>query len=240
MGAERTVWVTRAEPGASATAARIESLGLRPLVAPLLTVQALDAPIDLIGVGALAFTSVNGVRAFAHGSAVRNLPVFAVGDATADAARGAGFAEVISANDNGAALVRLIIDARPQGEVLVPGPKIPSGDIPGALRRAGLRARAVALYETLVPEALPGDAAHALRNREVAAILIHSVRAGEALARFAAPFNWSQTAAIGLSPACLRPLANLALADRATANRPREDALLDALLAALGKPPRAR
>ena len=36
------VWITRAEPGASRTAARLEAMGLTPIVRPLLAIQPLN------------------------------------------------------------------------------------------------------------------------------------------------------------------------------------------------------
>jgi uroporphyrinogen-III synthase len=56
------------------------------------------------GVGALAFTSVNGVEAFAARSAWRETRVFAVGAATAAAARAAGFADIVSSEGGVTAL----------------------------------------------------------------------------------------------------------------------------------------
>ena len=88
------IWITRAEPGASRTAEKLRALGHEPVVAPLLQARPLPGEIGLTGVGALAFTSANGVNAFAERSPERSLPVFAVGDATAAAAHKAGFAEV--------------------------------------------------------------------------------------------------------------------------------------------------
>ena len=56
------VWVTRAQPGAAATAERLRAMGYEPLVAPLLEVRTLPGgPIDLTGVAALAFTSASGI-----------------------------------------------------------------------------------------------------------------------------------------------------------------------------------
>ena len=52
----RRVWITRAQPGADSTAARVRALGHEPLVAPLLAVRPLEAEsLDLRGVAALAF-----------------------------------------------------------------------------------------------------------------------------------------------------------------------------------------
>ena len=94
-----SVWITRAEPGASATAARVRALGWEAVVAPLIEIHPLEPKIDLAGVGALAFTSAAGGRRLRRASpAERRLPVFAVGEATARAAREAGFAEVVSAD----------------------------------------------------------------------------------------------------------------------------------------------
>ena len=65
------------------------------------------APL-LDGAAGLLFTSANGVRAFAAASPRRDLPALAVGDATAAAARAAGFADVASAGGNVADLALLV------------------------------------------------------------------------------------------------------------------------------------
>ena len=99
------IWITRAQPGAGATAERVRALGHDALIAPLLAVRALpDVEVDLGGVAALAFTSANGVRAFADICAERAIRVFAVGAATAQAARASGFKLVLSADGNVEAL----------------------------------------------------------------------------------------------------------------------------------------
>jgi len=229
------IWITRAEPGASATTARVQAIGLDPLTAPLLRVEALDTRLDLEGVGAVAFTSMNGVQAFAARSDWRNVPAFAVGEATAKAARRVGFAAVASADGEMAALIRLIGQVKPQGVILHPCGRHRAGDFLGGLRRQGLTGRDVTLYDTPAVDALPPAAVDALEQREVAAVLIHSPRAAEILAGLAIGVDFSETLAFGLSSHCLRPLKPLGFADLIRAKRPREDALLDALLAALGK-----
>jgi uroporphyrinogen-III synthase len=227
------VWITRAEPGASATAARIASLGFEPLVAPVLTIRALDTPIDLTDADTLAFTSANGVRAFASAPR-RDLTVFAVGDTTAEAARRAGFADVASADDDVAGLGRLIVARRPGGVVLLPGPVERAGDLAGALTRQGLNARKLDLYRSEAVQSLPAPAAAALDRRSLAAILIHSPRAAATLAGLLTHFDISGVAVIGLSSACLAPLESRLVGLAISAAAPREDALLTALLAALG------
>jgi len=108
MSAGGAIWITRARPGAEVTARRVEALGFTALVDPLLEIRFLEPTVDLAGIAALAFTSANGVEAFARLSAARDLPVFAVGEATARAARSMGFAEPVSADGDVEALAALI------------------------------------------------------------------------------------------------------------------------------------
>ncbi|HKR88350.1 MAG TPA: uroporphyrinogen-III synthase, partial [Phenylobacterium sp.] len=109
----KKIWITRAQPAAAATAERVRGLGHDALVAPLLAVHDVeDVEIDLAGVAALAFTSANGVRAFAARSGERGLQVFAVGGATAQAARQAGFGSVLSSDGDVAVLDRGIAARR--------------------------------------------------------------------------------------------------------------------------------
>jgi uroporphyrinogen-III synthase len=245
------VWVTRAEPGAGETAERLIQLGHEPLVAPLLAVRRLvEAAPDLTGVGALAFTSANGVRAFADASARRDLPVFAVGEATAAAARAAGFADVQAAGSDVAALAVDIVRGRGGvgpvgglgGEILHAGAAEPAGDLAGALRAAGLPVRTLALYQTVAAELPSPGLLETLSGAQ--AVLLHSPKAARRLADLmragAAPCDLGGVHLLGLSPACLAPLADLPAASRQSAKAP-NDADLLALLAALDpdlEPPR--
>lgn len=227
------VWVTRAEPGATATADRLRAMGLEPLIAPLLKVEAIPAEIELGGVAALAFTSANGVRVFSKRCGRRDLPVFTVGDATAAAAEQAGFAEVRSAAGDVAALAALIAQESPEGAVLCPGAEVRAGDLVGDLAREGVEAQAMAVYRTV---STTGPALRELDD--VAAVLIHSPRAAAVLAELAA--DLSHMAVVGLSDACLEPLADTPLMGRGVAAAPNEDALMQALSVALGISPAGR
>jgi uroporphyrinogen-III synthase len=215
------VWITRARPGAEATAARLTDLGYTPLIAPLLEVRPVKAEIDLIDIDALAFTSINAVSAFAALSPARDRPVFTVGDATARAATEAGFASVRSADGDLTALAALI---RADGKgltLLHPAAAQPAGDI-AALVGDAAHVRTVAVYETVETDARPVEAWHA--------VLIHSPRAARALAS-AAP-DVAGRLACAISEAAATPLAPLVFAEVRIAAAPTEDALL----AALGKP----
>src|SRR4051794_9421750 len=89
----RRVVVLRPEPGASETAARARQLGLEPILMPLFDVEPVrwEAP-DPAEFDALLLTSANAIRYGGEQlTGLRALPVHAVGEATARAARDAGF-----------------------------------------------------------------------------------------------------------------------------------------------------
>lgn len=225
-GRRKKIWITRAQPGASATAERVRGMGHEALVAPLLTVHALDdVTIDLAGVAALAFTSANGVRAFAERSGDRALKVFAVGGATAQAARAAGFHSVLSSDGDVESLARGIAARRGelQGAVLHPGAAELAGDLVGALDAAGIEARRLVLYETR-PVALADHALKPLLRADC--VLLHSPRAAQALAAILRRNPAPQMRALGLSKAVLKPLVRVKLAGKLAPPYPLEAALL--------------
>jgi uroporphyrinogen-III synthase len=194
------------------------------MVAPLLAIRPLpQGPPDLTVITTLAFTSANGVAAFAALTPDRTRPVFTVGDATAQAARAAGFARVQSAGGDLDRLAALLLAQGPGiGPLLVPGAREPAGDLP-ALLQDRIEARALPVYEAVETGATPPT--------DFDAVLIHSARAARALAALG-PFA-GQTAIV-LSAAAAAPLGDRADLEIRLAPTPDEAALL----AALGNPPR--
>lgn len=222
-----TVWITRAEPGAAATAERVAALGHRPLVAPLLRIEPLsDVVIDLTGVAALAFTSANGVRAFAALSPRRDIRVFSVGAGTTAAAKAAGFRSILSAEGDVNALAGRIAARRSElrGAVLHAGAAEPAGDLVGALTAEGLEARGLALYDS-VPAPLPPEVLDGLDTIDVA--LLHSPKAARALARILRGRSQPGLRLLCLSQAVARPVARTNVREVARAPFPIEAALLN-------------
>jgi len=223
----RRVWVTRAEPGAARTADRLTALGFEPVVVPLLTLAplpgALNAAPEPEAVAVLALTSPNGVEAFAPLiPRFRDHPVFAVGDATAEAARAAGFADVRSAAGDIHALARLIAAEAPPGPLLAPGAREPAGDLPALLPdRPVQRLPVYAAFETHAPAPATFDA-----------VLLHSPRAARALAADLPRAASSGRIAICISEAAATPLHPFDFAEIRIAAAPDEPAMLSAL----GKP----
>ena len=104
------VLVLRPEPGATATVKRARGLGLNAIAVPLFEIEELDweAP-DADKFDGLLLTSANaagGVR-----DRLRDLPVYAVGEATADAARAAGLS-VAAVGDSGVDRLLRAIDPK--------------------------------------------------------------------------------------------------------------------------------
>jgi uroporphyrinogen-III synthase len=235
------VWITRTEPGATATAGRVRALGMEPLIAPLLAVRPLAfSPGDLSDFAALAFTSAQAPALFVEGlgssaPSVQALPVFAVGNATADAARAAGFSAVTSADGDVAALARRIGALAPSltGAVLHPSAVQAAGDLAGDLAALGIRARTLAVYETAEVDPWPRVAPH-LETLE--AVLVHSPRAGRALFAFLTRHPAPNLRIFALSEAAGAPLKGVNRAGQAIAPFPNDASLLSLLTAGSQRP----
>jgi uroporphyrinogen-III synthase len=141
------ILVTRPEPGASETAARLEAAGWRPVVTPFLSVQfcemRLPPPNSLSAVLAASGNAAAALPDSHHG-----IPLLAVGDATAARARAAGFATVHSAAGDATALaalaVRLLDPAR--GALLLACGLGQGGILATMLRRHGFRVHRRTVY----------------------------------------------------------------------------------------------
>lgn len=221
------VLVTRSEPGASETAARLTAAGYHPIVEPVFGIQPIAAVIPVFD--ALAFTSANGVREFAKLSARRDVSVFCVGARTAEAAREAGFADVASADGDVEALSALIDEKLPKGSRLLhPGNEEARGDLTGRLRGAGFSAEFLTIFRA-VPNPIPGPAlqAHLAGRLGFEAVLVHSPRGATILAGFAAG-SAAPLDVAAISAAAAAPLAAVAGRTEIAAH-PDEQSLLSAL-----------
>ena len=218
------IWVTRSQPGAEATAARVRERGAEPVVAPVIRVEILaDAVLDLNEVDTLAFTSAAAITAFASLTPRRDFVVFAVGDATARLARAAGFEPVRSAAGDAAALAAAIaaVPDKPR-LVLHPAALEPAADLAGLLEAAGVHARAQPVYRT-VPTGL------ALAPAGLDAVLIHSAKAARRVAALLVGGLAKDMAAYALSSAVAEPLRGSGFSRLAVAAFPDEASLLNLL-----------
>ncbi len=174
------VLVTRPEQDAAATAARLSDLGHVVIITPLMEIRFMAGPaLDLTGIQALLVTSANGARALAARQAGSNipLPVLAVGDATARAARDLGFADVESAGGDVDDLARLAVERLRPGDgalLHVAGSKV-AGDLAGMLAKVGYTYRRSVLYDARPVAVLPQAAQTAIVDG-AAAVLLYSPR----------------------------------------------------------------
>lgn len=131
------VFVLRPAPGNRATLDRLAALGVQGVGIPLFETVPIEwtAP-DPDNFDALMFTSANAVRLAGDGLArLRVLPVLAVGDATAQAAREAGFDVMATGDSDAQALLRSTQQSGIQralhlgGRESMVSPGVGSGDI---------------------------------------------------------------------------------------------------------------
>lgn len=238
------VLVTRSMEDAAPLAARLEAEGFTVIIEPLLRIRFLEgAGPDLSGLQALTFTSANGVRAMVHAVAdaqgpdakYKDLAVFAVGRATAEAARAAGFSHVTSADGDVGALARLIIGAcaPAAGAVLHVAGKARAGDLMGALQGAGLDARRAVLYEAVAAQTLSDSLRRDIEADGIGAVLIFSPRTAELFVSLMTDAGLAPLARgmclVALSPAVAEAAAVLPWGAVKVAEVPEQEALLTAL-----------
>ena len=173
-----TIWITRTSPDNEKTVDALRRLGLEALALPVLRVKGLPAKALNEQPDAIVFTSVNGVRHHSICPALLDIPVFAVGNRTAQSAALAGYTKVVSADGDVSDLERLIVRSLPPGSRLRHlSARRPAGDLTGNLHRKGYRAIRMAVYETR--ENTAADLLACLPCLErIGGIMIHSPRAG--------------------------------------------------------------
>lgn len=227
------ILLTRPRDDAAALAQKLTAAGHDVLSEPMLEIRFVPgAAVDLDGAQAVLFTSANGVRAFAAAETRRDLPAFAVGEATAAAARRAGFARVESAAGRVADLTQLVRDH------LVPGAgalvhaagRDVAGDLAGELGQAGFEVRRAMLYTAEAARTFSPEIARALKAGEIDAVLFYSARSAQTFRRLideaGLTFSMGRAAAFGLSQAAVEPVKSLPWARLDIAARPDEGEVL--------------
>ena len=225
--------VTRPQADGERTAAALEALGHEVLVAPLMRIE--PVAVDLAGTwSAIAVTSANALQAIgAAADRMKTLPLFAVGERSAETARLAGFAEVSSANGDIKDLVRLIAArAGTKASLLYLAGEERAGDFIAQLAGHGIDAEMKVVYRT-VAEVFPPVLVAALEAGDVDAVLHFSRRSAELFIEGARAFGVAGPAEdvrhLCLSAQVAEPLAGASRI--AVAARPEEAALIALLRA---------
>jgi len=188
--------------------------------------------LNLDGVQALLVTSANGIRALARRSTARGTPVYAVGDASAGAARDVGFTDVASASGDVGALAELAaarLDINGGSLLHVAGSTV-AGDLKGMVEKHGFAYRREVLYEARKAERFSDETMLALKDGAVDGVMFFSPRTAAAFVALARTAGLTEACrgiiAFCLSPAVADKLKDIAWRDVRSAARPEQAALL--------------
>lgn len=236
------VLVTRPEPDASDEVEALASRGHEGVKAPLLIIEPVkNVALELDTAQALIVTSRNALRALATLSDLdraRKLRLFAVGAATARAARELAFADVTEGPGNGAGLAELIkTETRSADGPLVhlAGDTL-AFDLKSPLEAQGFSVRQPVLYRSLQATQLPPQALSLLGDGRVGGVILMSPRTAKTfadlLARHGLVTQGKRLVCYCLSKAVAEVLSPLGFGVR-IASQPREEDVL-ALVSAEG------
>lgn len=241
------VLVTRPHPDDETTAASLRGRGYEVLQAPALRFEPVAFHDDMDArYSAVIVTSASAVRSIEHhlkGHRLLELPLFAVGQHTADAARRAGFTHVISASGDAAGLRDLVL-ARVKAKELkkastllyVAGADL-ARDLAGELGESGLRVVMWTTYRMVPVGSLPREVCDAFAANRIEAVLHYSRRSARAFLD-AARAGGVEISALSIPQCCISAaVASVVREAGATqvvvAATPDEDALFEALERAL-------
>ncbi|MEL6479721.1 MAG: uroporphyrinogen-III synthase, partial [Pseudomonadota bacterium] len=203
---------------------------------PLTRVEPIQATLPRpLQAEAVLATSAHGIRGFAALSERRDLPVFCVGDRTAEVARGLGFGLCLSASGRSADLIQL---ARQSGlrRFIYPRGRDVSVDLAQALEAAGHRVHQAVVYAAVPAGPPPAPVAAAFRAGEIPVVTVWSARNASVLARWlddSGPFPLTSATLVAISRAASQPAENSGFGHISVAERSDAAGMLAAVRSAL-------
>jgi uroporphyrinogen-III synthase len=241
------VLVTRPQPDNEATAATLRARGFEVLLAPMLRFEALAFQDDADAhYHAVIVTSANALRGFERhpsGHRLLKLPLFAVGEHTASAARDAGFGNVIAAHGDVAALREAVLasvkakQVKKAGTLLYLAGADLARDLAGDLGERGFTVVTHTTYRMIAVSELPRTISDGFAANQVEAVLHYSRRSARAFLE-ATRTAGVEISALAIPQCCISDAVTSIIRDAGatqvlTASRPDENALLEALMRAL-------
>jgi uroporphyrinogen-III synthase len=241
------VLVTRPHPDDETTASALRARGFEVLQAPMLRFEPVPFHDDAdASYGAVIVTSANALRGIAPhlaNSRLLRLPLFAVGERTASVARDAGFAEVISAKSDAAALRDLVLAAvkskqlkKASALLYLAGADL-ARDLAGELGEKGFTVVTHTTYRMIPASSLPREVCDAFVANRIEAVLHYSRRSARAFLD-AARSGGVEISALALPQCCISAAVASILRDAGAtqvtaAAQADENALFEALSRAL-------
>ena len=242
------VLVTRPHPDNEATAATLRARGFEVLLAPMLRFEALAFQDDADArYGAVIVTSANALRGFEQHPASQRLlklPLFAVGEHTAAAARSVGFDKIISADGDVADLREAVLARVKARELKKASPLLylagadRGRDLAGDLGERGFTVVTQTTYRMNPVADLPREVADGFAANRIKAVLHYSRRSARAFVE-AARAAGVEISALAIPQCCISDAVASVVRDAGAtqvlaARAPDESALLDLLIRALG------
>ncbi len=261
------VLVTRPAGATDPLVVRLEEAGLRVHAVPTVLTRhvppggELDRAVaQLEGFDWVVLTSVVGVAALrsalgrvGHATTSRGPRCAAVGPATAEALREAGFAVAVEAAEaHGRGLLPALqqVEALAGKRVLLPRASAASSELPALLREAGADVREVVAYETVEGPPSSRQALHAaLADPRLGAVVVASGSAARGLVALAdgpgagqaserdTRARWRALPFVSIGPSTSAEVRRLGLDLAAEASAPTVDALVAAVLQVLRSAP---
>jgi uroporphyrinogen-III synthase len=225
----QSVLILRPEPGNAATAAKVRALGFEPICLPLFEAHPVNWTCpDPLAFDGVLITSANAIRhAGPQLAKLVHLPAYAVGPATAEAAKAAGFSRIETGPSNVAALLEHIVSSGKKHRLLHLGR---GDDLPPIYDQIAVNT--LKIYEMIFLET---SVTGLISDPAPIIALIHSPQAG---ARFAALIGASKHArehitVLAISSAAAQK-AGTGWRRVAIAPEPRDEAMLSSLLLLAG------
>jgi uroporphyrinogen-III synthase len=184
------VLVTRPHPDDEATASALRAKGFEVLQAPMLRFEPVAFHDDEDArYGAVIVTSANALRGLTPhlaGSRLLKLPLFAVGEHTASAARSIGFENVISANGDATSLRDGVLasvkakELKKASTLLYFAGADLARDLAGELGERGFNVVTHTTYRMIALSSLPREVCDAFAASRIEAVLHYSRRSARA------------------------------------------------------------
>ena len=241
------VLVTRPHPDDETTAASLRARGFDVLRAPMLRFEPVAVHEDMNArYSAVIVTSANalrGIEPHLKGHRMLELPLFAVGEHTAAAARRAGFTHVVSANGDAANLRDLVLASLKAKELkkastllYLAGAEL-ARDLASDLEESGFRVVTQTTYKMIAVKSLPRETCDAFAANQVEAVLHYSQRSARAFLD-AARAAGVEISALAIPQCCISAAVASVVRDAGAmqvvvAATPDENALFEALARAL-------
>jgi uroporphyrinogen-III synthase len=241
------VLVTRPLPDGEATAASLRARGFTAMSAPMLRFEPLPFhDDDDVQYGAVIVTSANALRGIEPqlaGHTLLKLPLFAVGEHTAEAARQAGFTNVIAAKGDASTLRDLLAERAKSRKLNKKSPLLYlagadlARDLATELGEKGFSVVTQTTYKMVPAKILPREVCDAFVAGEIEAVLHYSRRSARAFLD-AARDGGVEISALALPQCCISPAVATIVREAgasqvAVAASPDENALFEALKRAL-------